>query len=77
MKDFKTALETQWITVHPNNPTVGFIFLVHEQLLRDFYSLKGRQDMKTLSLSRTFFLALGIMVAILVVLTTSVFGMSF
>jgi|APTNR8051073442_1049403.scaffolds.fasta_scaffold00001_686 hypothetical protein len=32
--------------------------------------------MKTLSLRRTLFLALGIMVAILVVLTTSVFGMN-
>jgi hypothetical protein len=32
--------------------------------------------MKTLNLRRTLFLALGIMVAILVVLTTSVFGMN-
>jgi hypothetical protein len=32
--------------------------------------------MKTLSLRRTAYLALGIMVAILVILTTSVFGMN-
>ena len=32
--------------------------------------------MKTLSLRRTVYLALGIMVAILVILTTSVFGMT-
>lgn len=33
--------------------------------------------MKTLNLRRAVFLAVGIMVAILVILTTSVFGMSF
>lgn len=33
--------------------------------------------MKTLNLRRTVFLAVGIMVAILVILTTSVFGMNF
>ncbi len=33
--------------------------------------------MKTLNLRRIAFLAVGIMVAILVILTTSVFGMSF
>lgn len=32
--------------------------------------------MKTLNLRRTAYLALGIMVAILVILTTSVFGMT-
>jgi hypothetical protein len=32
--------------------------------------------MKTLTLRRTVYLALGIMVAILVILTTSVFGMT-
>lgn len=32
--------------------------------------------MKTLSLRRTVYLTLGIMVAILVILTTSVFGMT-
>lgn len=32
--------------------------------------------MKTLNIRRTVFLALGIMVAILVILTTSVFGMT-
>jgi hypothetical protein len=32
--------------------------------------------MKTLNLRRTVYLALGIMVAILVILTTSVFGMT-
>lgn len=32
--------------------------------------------MKTLSIRKTFFLALGVIVAILVMLTTSVFGMS-
>lgn len=32
--------------------------------------------MKTLNLRRTVFLAVGIMVAILVILTTSVFGMN-
>jgi hypothetical protein len=36
----------------------------------------GRTGMKTLNLKRTIFLALGVLVAIMVLLTTSVLGMA-
>gem|GEM_PF-2546112 len=63
-------------TLHQATPTVGNKIFYGLQPFAHFYSLKGRMYMKTLSLRRTLFLALGIMVAILVVLTTSVFGMN-
>jgi hypothetical protein len=64
------------ITLHNRNPTVQFKIFLYKQPLAQFCSLKGEQNMKTLSIRRTFFLAFGIMVAILVILTTSVFGMT-
>jgi hypothetical protein len=59
-----------FFALHQVSYTVGNNNFEGIQPFAHFYSLKGRMFMKTLNLHRTVFLALGVMVAILVILTT-------
>jgi hypothetical protein len=69
-------LHSQFFTVRQVSWTLGNKNFERVQLFAHFYSLKGTMFMKPLNFRRVVFLALGVMVAILVILTTSVFGMT-
>lgn len=45
-------------------------------LLTTFTVYKAKMTMKPISIHRTIFLAIGIMVAVLILITTSLFGMN-
>jgi len=66
-KLFPQSLHSTLFTVRQVSWTLGNNIFERIQLFSHFWSLKGRMFMKTLNFRRVVFLALGVMVAILVV----------